>query len=52
MTDVTEIYQDAAGEWRWRRKAANGEIIADSSEGYNSKWNAERAAQRVFEQEE
>lgn len=27
-------YRDEAGEYRWRREAANGEIVADSSEGY------------------
>lgn len=30
-----EVYQDAKGEWRFRLKAANGEIIA-VSEGYSS----------------
>ncbi len=25
------------GEWRWRFKAKNGEILADSSEGYKNK---------------
>lgn len=29
-----ELYQDKAGEWRWHRKAGNGEIISDSAEGY------------------
>ena len=29
-----EIYQDKRGEWRWRLKAANGKILAVSSEGY------------------
>ena len=32
-----QIYQDAAGEWRWRAKAKNGEIMADSAEGYTRK---------------
>jgi uncharacterized protein YegP (UPF0339 family) len=31
------VYKDARGEWRWRLKAANGKIIADSGEGYKSK---------------
>ncbi|UCE96120.1 MAG: YegP family protein [Candidatus Bathyarchaeota archaeon] len=31
-----EIYKDAAGKFRWRLKAPNGEIIA-SSEAYESK---------------
>lgn len=32
-----EIYKDNAGEWRWRRKAANGEIVGASTEGYVNK---------------
>jgi len=28
------FYQDQKGEWRWRLKAANGRIIADSGEGH------------------
>lgn len=29
-----EIYKDAKKEWRWRLKASNGKIIADSAESY------------------
>lgn len=29
-----EVYQDDAGEWRWRLIAANGKLIANSGEGY------------------
>jgi len=29
-------YKDHKGEWRWRLKASNGRIIADSGEGYRS----------------
>lgn len=43
------IYQDARGEWRWRLKARNGRIVADSGEGYKRKGNAERAANMVRE---
>ena len=32
--DVLEFYQDKKNEWRWRRLAANGEVLADSAEGY------------------
>lgn len=46
--DKTIIYQDKAGEWRWKRVAANGEIIADSGEGYTRLSDAERAASRAF----
>ncbi|MCK8782620.1 YegP family protein [Rhizobium sp. NTR19] len=34
--DTWEIYQ-SSGEWRWRRKASNGKIVGQSSEGYNNK---------------
>ena len=30
-----EVYKDARNEYRWRLKAANGEIVAASSEGYS-----------------
>ena len=32
-----EVYKDTRGEWRWRFKAANGFMIAVSSEGYVNK---------------
>lgn len=44
-----EIYQDKAGEWRWRYKAANGRIMADGAEGYASNRNAWRALERFAE---
>ncbi len=31
------VYKDANNEWRWRLKAANGNILADSGEGYSAK---------------
>ncbi|HEZ7240255.1 TPA: YegP family protein [Neisseria meningitidis] len=37
-----EIYKDAKGEYRWRLKAANHEIIAQG-EGYTSKQNYQHA---------
>jgi uncharacterized protein len=36
MAAKFEVYKDSRGEFRFRLKAANGEIIA-SSEGYSSK---------------
>jgi uncharacterized protein YegP (UPF0339 family) len=36
MAAKFEIFKDKSGEFRFRLKAANGEVIA-SSEGYNSK---------------
>lgn len=35
--DKWEIYKDKAGEWRWRRKARNGENVGSSNEGYKNK---------------
>jgi len=31
------VYQDAARQWRWRLRAANGRIIADSGEAYHNR---------------
>ncbi|MES3160681.1 MAG: DUF1508 domain-containing protein [Halorubrum sp.] len=42
-----ELFEDAGGEWRWRLRHRNGNIIADSGEGYASKSNAKRALGRI-----
>lgn len=42
-----ETYADAAGEWRWRLVAGNGEVLADSGEGYASRGNLRRALRRM-----
>ena len=34
-----ELYKDARGAFRWRLKAANGRVVATSSEGYTTKAN-------------
>lgn len=34
------LYKDRAGEWRWNLKSTNGNIIADSGEGYINKADA------------
>nr|WP_206042099.1 DUF1508 domain-containing protein [Haloarcula argentinensis] len=44
-----EVYADAAGQFRWRLLHRNGNILADSGEGYSSRSNARRAARRVSE---
>ena len=43
-----EIYEDRAEEWRWRLVHWNGNIIADSGEGYASRSNAKRAVRSVM----
>lgn len=42
-----QVYEDNAGEFRWRLKAPNGQIIADSGEGYYNRSGAKRAAENV-----
>lgn len=32
-----QFYIDKKGEYRWRKRAANHEIIADSAEGFKTK---------------
>jgi len=44
-----ELFEDAAGEWRWRLVAPNGNIVADSGEGYASKQGAKRGIRSVKE---
>jgi uncharacterized protein len=40
MAGKFELYQDKSGEYRFRLKAGNGEIIATSSESYKTKASA------------
>ncbi|WP_323675268.1 HVO_2922 family protein [Halorubellus sp. PRR65] len=42
-----ELYEDKASEWRWRLRHDNGNIIADSGEGYGKKANARNGIQSV-----
>ena len=37
------VYRDKRKEWRWRLKASNGHILADSGEGYKRKRDCLRA---------
>ncbi len=41
-----ELYQDAQGEFRFRLKAMNGEIVL-ASEGYTAKANAKKGIESV-----
>lgn len=41
MSNATfELYEDNAGKWRWRLVHDNGNIIADSGQGYSTKRRA------------
>jgi uncharacterized protein YegP (UPF0339 family) len=49
MSATFEVYEDAADEWRWRLRHRNGNIIADSGEGYASRSGVEDAVERAKE---
>ena len=40
MAAKFEIYKDKTGNFRWRLTHMNGQIIADSGQGYKAKANA------------
>jgi uncharacterized protein YegP (UPF0339 family) len=42
-----EIYQDKSGEWRWRLRSSNGQLVANGGEGFASKSNVIRALESV-----
>lgn len=43
-----QFYKDLADEWRWRVTSKNGNIIADSGEGYKNKGDAESGFALLF----
>jgi uncharacterized protein YegP (UPF0339 family) len=45
-----EIYQDAAKAYRWRLKAANGELLATSGQGYKAKGDCQKGVGRIQEE--
>jgi uncharacterized protein len=47
MAAKFELYKDAKGEYRWRLKSANGQVIATGGEGYTSKAGAENGIDAV-----
>ena len=47
MAAKFELYKDAKGEFRWRLIASNGQMIANSGEGYKSKDSAKAGIQSV-----
>ena len=47
MAGNFELYEDRAGEYRFRLKAGNGEVIALASEGYSSKASALKGIESV-----
>ena len=45
---VIMFYKDKQGEWRWRLKARNGKVLADSGEGYKRYAGAEKGARAMI----
>lgn len=41
-----QVYMDRAGQYRWRLKARNGEIVA-IGEAYTAKYSAKQSAELV-----
>jgi uncharacterized protein YegP (UPF0339 family) len=46
-TAAFEIYEDAEGKWRWRLRHRNGNIMADSGQGYAERTGVEEAIHGV-----
>jgi uncharacterized protein len=42
------VYSDRSGDSRWKLHADNGEVIADSGEGYRKKSYAIKKAKELF----
>jgi len=42
-----EVYEDREGKWRWRLVHDNGNIIADSGEGYATRQKCEQGLASV-----
>jgi uncharacterized protein len=41
------VYEDASGDFRWKAVADNGEIVADSAEGYRHQGYAITMAKKL-----
>ena len=47
MALTFEVYQDKKKQWRWRLRAGNRRIIADSAESYSRKYDVLRSIELV-----
>ena len=47
MAAKFELYKDKSGEIRWRLVASNGQMIANSGEGYKTKESAKNGIESV-----
>lgn len=46
------VYRDDVREWRWKAVATNGEIVADSAEGYRNRAYALKMARALHPETE
>jgi uncharacterized protein YegP (UPF0339 family) len=46
LEEQFEIYEDERAEWRWRKVADNGEIVAESDRSFTARSGARAAAKR------
>jgi len=44
--DKWEMYEDKRGEYRWRRRATNGNIVGAATEGYTKRADCKANAER------
>lgn len=42
-----ELYKGHDHDWRWRLRATNGNVVADSAEGYRHREDCERGIEIV-----
>lgn len=47
MAAKFELYRSSNGEYRWRLRATNGQVIATGGEGYSSKAAAQSGIESV-----
>lgn len=47
MPATFELYEDNAGQYRWRLRHENGNVIADGGQGYASKQKAKQGLNSV-----
>lgn len=49
MKYTLSFYKDKKKEWRWKIKHRNGNLIADSGEGYKRKSGARKAIKNLLD---
>jgi hypothetical protein len=47
MGATFELYRDREGKYRWRLRHDNGNVLADSGEGYSTKQKAKQGIESV-----